>query len=95
MWILVVLVIGMVGGLVAAKPVIRYLKSIPPARDISWNVFSPWDALRLYMNFGLAVGILMTLPVILYHIWAFVKPGLGKQSRRLRLFIFRMHSCFF
>ena len=31
MWILVVLVLGMVGGLIAAKPVIRYLKSIPPA----------------------------------------------------------------
>lgn len=82
MWILVVLVIGMVGGLVAAKPVIRYLKSIPPARDISWNVFSPWDALRLYMNFGLAVGILITLPVILYHIWAFVKPGLRETEQK-------------
>ena len=82
MWILVVLVIGMVGGLVAAKPIIRYLKSIPPARDISWNVFSPWDALRLYMNFGLAVGILITLPVILYHIWAFVKPGLRETEQK-------------
>ncbi|WP_397340941.1 twin-arginine translocase subunit TatC [Paenibacillus qinlingensis] len=85
MWILVVLVIGMVGGLVAAKPVIRYLKSIPPANDISWNVFSPWDALRLYMNFGLAVGLLITLPVILYHIWAFVKPGLRETEQKASL----------
>lgn len=82
MWILVVLVIGMVGGLVAAKPVIRYLKSIPPADGIGWNVFSPWDALRLYMNFGLAVGLLITLPVILYHIWAFVKPGLRETEQK-------------
>lgn len=82
MWILVVLVIGMVGGLIAAKPIIRYLKNIPPADSIGWNVFSPWDALRLYMNFGLAVGILITLPVILYHIWAFVKPGLRVTEQR-------------
>lgn len=82
MWVLVVLVIGMVGGLICAKPIIRYLKNIPPADSISWNVFSPWDALRLYMNFGLAVGILITLPVILYHIWAFVKPGLRETEQK-------------
>ncbi|KRE51074.1 twin-arginine translocase subunit TatC [Paenibacillus sp. Soil724D2] len=82
MWVLVVLVIGMVGGLICAKPIIRYLKNIPPADSISWNVFSPWDALRLYMNFGLAVGILITLPVILYHVWAFVKPGLREAEQK-------------
>ncbi|MEC0227907.1 twin-arginine translocase subunit TatC [Paenibacillus alba] len=82
MWILAVLVIGMVGGLISAKPIIKYLKNIPPANTISWNVFSPWDALRLYMNFGLAVGILITLPVILYHIWAFVKPGLREVEQK-------------
>lgn len=82
MWVLVVLVIGMVGGLICAKPIIRYLKNIPPADSIGWNVFSPWDALRLYMNFGLVVGILITLPVILYHIWAFVKPGLRESEQK-------------
>ncbi|MFD0697566.1 twin-arginine translocase subunit TatC [Paenibacillus sp. GCM10027628] len=82
MWILIVLVIGMVGGLVIAKPLIRYLKNIPPANGIGWNVFSPWDALRLYMNFGLAVAILISLPVALYHIWAFVKPGLREVEQK-------------
>ncbi|NRF91103.1 twin-arginine translocase subunit TatC [Paenibacillus frigoriresistens] len=82
MWVLAVLVVGMVGGLISARPIIRYLKNIPPANSISWNVFSPWDALRLYMNFGLAVGILITLPVILYHIWAFVKPGLREAEQK-------------
>lgn len=82
MWILLVLVIGMVAGLISAKPIIRYLKNIPPADSISWNVFSPWDALRLYMNFGLAVGILITLPATLYHLWAFVKPGLRETEQK-------------
>jgi sec-independent protein translocase protein TatC len=75
-WILLVLVVGMIAGLIVARPLIRYMKSIPPANGIGWNVFSPWDALKLYMNFGIAVGLLITLPVILYHVWAFVKPGL-------------------
>jgi sec-independent protein translocase protein TatC len=76
MWILVVLVAGMIAGLICARPLIRYMKSIPPASGISWSVFSPWDALKLYMNFGLAIGLLITLPVIFYHLWAFVRPGL-------------------
>jgi sec-independent protein translocase protein TatC len=81
-WILAVLIVGMVVGLMCAKPIIRYIKSIPPADAISWNVFSPWDALKLYMNFGLAVGLLVSLPVALYHIWAFVKPGLREVEQK-------------
>jgi sec-independent protein translocase protein TatC len=82
MWILLVLVIGMIAGLICAKPLIRYMKSVPPASGISWSVFSPWDALKLYMNFGLAIGLLITLPVIFYHLWAFVKPGLRPVEQK-------------
>jgi sec-independent protein translocase protein TatC len=82
MWILLVLVVGMIAGLIVARPLIRYMKSIPPANGIGWNVFSPWDALKLYMNFGIAVGLLITLPVILYHVWAFVKPGLRTVEQK-------------
>lgn len=81
-WVVVVLILGMVVGLVCAKPIIHLLKDLPPANGIGWNVFSPWDALRLYMQFGLAIGLLFTLPVALYHIWAFVKPGLHEVEQR-------------
>lgn len=85
MWVLAVLVLGMIAGLIVARPIIRYLKNIEPAASISWNVFSPWDALRLYMNFGLMIGLLFTLPVALYHIWAFVKPGLREVEQKASL----------
>ncbi len=81
-WVLVVLVVGMVAGLILARPIIRYLKTMSPANEIGWNVFSPWDALRLYMNFGLVVGLLITLPVALYHLWAFLKPGLRAEEQK-------------
>ncbi|WP_376774527.1 twin-arginine translocase subunit TatC [Paenibacillus eucommiae] len=82
MWVLLMLVIGMVIGLVFARSLIRFLKSVPPANGIEWNVFSPWDSLKLYMNFGLVVGLLITLPIALYHIWAFVKPGLRVSEQK-------------
>ncbi|WP_068777537.1 twin-arginine translocase subunit TatC [Paenibacillus sp. FJAT-26967] len=81
-WVLGVLVVGVVIGLIFAKRVILFLKSVPPADKIAWHVFSPWDALRLYMNFGMVVALLITLPVALYHIWAFVSPGLKKAEQK-------------
>lgn len=81
-WVLGVLIIGLVIGLVFAKNVILFLKSVPPADNIAWHVFSPWDALRLYMNFGFVVALLITLPVTLYHIWAFVSPGLRETEQK-------------
>lgn len=82
MWVIACLLFGLVIGLICAKPVILFLKEAPPANTITWNVFSPWDALKLYMNVGLIVGILITLPVAMYHLWAFVKPGLREVEQK-------------
>jgi sec-independent protein translocase protein TatC len=82
MWILFVFVISIVGGLICAGPFIKLLKTLPPTNQISWQVFSPWDALRIYMNFGLLIALMFTLPVILYHLWAFMKPGLRDIERK-------------
>lgn len=81
-WVLVVFTLSLVAGLVVAKLLIDYLKNVPPANTIEWNVFSPWDAIRMYMNFAFMIGLIITLPVALYHTWAFVKPGLREEEQR-------------
>jgi sec-independent protein translocase protein TatC len=85
MWVALVLVIGMVGGIAVAKPAILFMQSVPPANGMSWHAFSPWDNLRLYMSFAFVIGLLVTLPVILYHLWAFVGPGLKDKERKSTL----------
>lgn len=82
MWILAALVVGMAVGLLFAKRVILFLSDQPPARGLKLNAFSPWEPIRIYMNFGLLIGLLLVLPVALYHIWAFVKPGLRPIEQR-------------
>ncbi len=52
-WVVLVLALGMVIGLFSAQPLIELLRNIPPANGMDWSVFSPWDAIRLYMNFFL------------------------------------------
>lgn len=84
-WIVVVLVLGMVAGLLVSKPIIEFLKTQPPATEVTWNVFSPWDSIRIYMNVAFITGFVVALPVTLYHIWAFVKPGLRVEEQRASL----------
>ncbi len=84
-WVLVVFAITTVGGLVAADPVIRYLKEAAPIKGLDWHAFSPWDGVRIYMQFAFAVAIVVSLPFILYQLWAFVKPGLREAERKASL----------
>ncbi|KIL38710.1 preprotein translocase subunit TatC [Gordoniibacillus kamchatkensis] len=85
LWVLVALVAGMAIGLLFAKKTILFLTQQPPARGMELNAFSPWEPIRIYMNFGLLIGLLLVLPVALYHIWAFVKPGLRPVEQRATL----------
>ncbi|WP_028553108.1 twin-arginine translocase subunit TatC [Paenibacillus sp. UNC451MF] len=84
-WVLVVLIIGMVIGIIVAQPIIAYLKTVSPAKDITWNVFSPWDGIRMYMSFALVTGLIITLPFALYQIWSFLKPGLREEEQKASL----------
>jgi len=81
-WVLAVFVVAIIIGFFCAKPIILFLKGIPPANGIEWNVFSPWDTVRMYMNFAFVIGLVISLPVLLYHVWAFVKPGLKEEEQK-------------
>ncbi|AEI39216.1 twin-arginine translocase subunit TatC [Paenibacillus mucilaginosus] len=84
-WVLLVLVLGMVVGLVYAKPLILYLQSIAPIANVNWHTFSPWEPIKLYMNFSLVTGLLIALPFALYQTWAFLKPGLREVEQKASL----------
>ncbi|WP_240041172.1 twin-arginine translocase subunit TatC [Paenibacillus ginsengarvi] len=85
-WIVAVLVVAMIGGFFAAKPIIVYLMHSEPASSIiTLNTFSPWDAIRLYMQFSFAIGLVVTLPFTLTQLWLFVRPGLLDHEKKATL----------
>lgn len=44
--------------------------------------FSPPEAFLIYMRIAVTCGLVFSMPVILYQIWAFVRPALKERFRR-------------
>ena len=83
-WVIVVFVLGLVLGLIYAADFVHWLKQqLPP--NVTMYVFSPAEPLRVYMMFAFVIASAITMPVALYHLWAFVKPGLTKSEQRITL----------
>ncbi|WP_116191050.1 twin-arginine translocase subunit TatC [Paenibacillus taihuensis] len=82
---LAVLILSLGAGLYLSPKVLHYLKSVPPASNMTWNVFSPWDGLRLYMTIALVFALTISLPFILYQLWGFVREGLHTDERAAAL----------
>lgn len=72
-------------GLFAAPYIFDAIKSAPPASEMEWNTFSPFDGVRIYMVIAMSVAFTLTLPVALTLIWGFVKKGLYPHERAATL----------
>ncbi len=81
----VVLGVALAVGLALAVPAIAYLKARPPANELVWHALSPWDGIRIYMQFALLFAIAVTLPFALYQLWQFAKPGMTETERNATL----------
>lgn len=80
-WFVVTLSIG----LYVSPRILRYMKSQPLVGEIEWNVFSFTDGLTIYMKCAFLVALLFTVPVLLYQVWAFVRPGLTDAEAKSTL----------
>jgi sec-independent protein translocase protein TatC len=82
---LIVFVLALVGGLFGAKPLFDYLVGAAPVDNLDLHVFSPWDAIGLFMKFAVLISLIAAIPFTVYQLWAFVKPALGKREQRATL----------
>lgn len=53
--------------------------------DISLTVLGPSEILWIYFVLASLFAFTFTIPVMVYHIWSFVKPGLKTEERRITL----------
>ncbi len=79
------LVVSFLVGLHFAPDFVSVLTDIGKAYGYTYVYLSPQELLMQYFSVALLVGVCITLPVILYHVWAFIQPGLKKNENTLFL----------
>jgi sec-independent protein translocase protein TatC len=47
--------------------------------------FSPPEAVLAYMKVAVTAGLILSMPIVLYEVWAFIRPGLTLQEQRYGL----------
>ena len=63
--------------LLLQRPILPYLSGAPLI------VTNPGDGFGVLISTSLIFGVVLALPVVLYHVWAFLSPGLYSHEKRL------------
>ncbi|MBR2764916.1 MAG: twin-arginine translocase subunit TatC [Blautia sp.] len=79
------LVVFLLLGLHFAPRIIDVLTGIGKGYGYEFVYIAPQELLLQYFSVALVAGICLSLPVILYEVWAFIQPGLQKNENRLFL----------
>lgn len=82
---LVCLVVSFLVGLHFAPNIIDFLTDMGKSCGYRYVYLAPQELLMQYFSVALLSGVCVTLPLILYHVWAFVQPGLKKNENLLFL----------
>lgn len=81
---------------VLLRPVLQLNSNLSPGQQpIHLQNLKPFGQVFLYMEVALIGGIILSVPVILYQLWAFIAPGLMPKERRYIKWIVMFSSfCF-
>lgn len=80
--VLITFTIALTIGFWFAPKTLNFLKDQPIARGVDWNLFGYTDGIIIYLKCALILAILITLPIALFQIWLFVKPGLTEREAK-------------
>ena len=73
-------------GLNYSPRFVTLLLNIGKTYNYRFVYISPQELLLLYVSISLIAGVCVTLPMIFYQVWAFVRPGLKKGENLFFLF---------
>lgn len=83
--ITVFFVISVIIGLFLAKPLIHFLQYSDQAKALSLHAFNVTDPLKIFFQADFVIALVLTMPIIMYELWAFVSPGLYAHERKATL----------
>src|SRR3954453_21071316 len=68
-------------GFLAAPQVRIFLQR--PLGDVPLQVLGVGDAFVIQVKIALVIGIIISMPILLYQLWAFIAPGLTPNERKV------------
>ena len=81
LWTMLAVVVGGAVGFAYGEPLITILRAaLPP--DVRLIQIELGDGFAIRIQIALVVGVILAMPVILWHLWRFVAPGLTPTERR-------------
>lgn len=81
-WVLLTFMIGLIVSFIYASDLFHFIMKDATGPDIEINALSPGDPLMVYVQIAFICSVVFTLPVILYHLWQFVRPGLKENEQK-------------
>lgn len=69
----------------AADGLLAFLLKPAPLKDQALTALQPAAVFTASLRISLIGGVVLSLPIILYQIWAFVVPGLSKREAKIFL----------
>jgi len=80
-WSVLAILAGGVVGFVFAGSIIQFLRAqLPP--DVKLQQIELGDGFSINLQIALVVGVILAMPVLLWHVWRFIAPGLTTGERR-------------
>ncbi|MBN1810826.1 MAG: twin-arginine translocase subunit TatC [Anaerolineae bacterium] len=78
----IALLIGTLASLAVTKPVLEIL--VAPIKTSGAKIIytGPTEAPSVYFTVALALGVVLAMPVILYQVFMYLRPGLTSNERR-------------
>ena len=94
---IIVIAIALVAGALISYQfidvIVEYI--VKPADNLEFIYLSPPELFTAYVKMSLIAGGILASPIIIYHIWAFLKPGLKPRERKYLLVALFMGIIFF
>ncbi len=80
-WSVLTIAVGSVIGYIVSERIIAVLIApLPP--DTPTKVFGIGDAFAIRIKVSIVTGVILAMPVLLWHVWRFVAPGLTPSEKR-------------
>jgi sec-independent protein translocase protein TatC len=80
-WSIVAVAIGGTIGFLAGDNIIAFLQAQLPA-GVELQQIELGDGFSIHLQIAFVVGIILAMPVLLWHLWRFIAPGLTRTEQR-------------